>query len=131
MRGSDPCTHGRNWKKGLMNGLIEEFAMAIRQLRLKKLRTLLVLLGIAIGVATVVAVVSFGEDLRINAIEEIQKSRDLTLIEVSPGLREDGLVLISDSKVEDIRIRGSGMPLCKGCLCQPFRDLFRIVRGPG
>lgn len=102
MHGSGPCSRGRNWKKGLVNGLIEEFAMAIRQLRLKKLRTLLILLGIAIGVATVVAVVSFGEGLRINAVEEIQKSRDLTLIEVSPGLREDGLVLISDSKVEEI-----------------------------
>lgn len=77
--------------------------MAIRQLRLKKFRTLLILLGIAVGVATVVAVVSFGEGLRINAVEEVQKSRDLTLIEVSPGLRENGLILISDSKVEEIK----------------------------
>lgn len=77
--------------------------MAIRQLRLKKLRTLLILLGIAIGVATVITVVSLGEGLRINAIEEIQKSRDLTLIEVSPGFRENGLVLISNSKVEEMK----------------------------
>jgi putative ABC transport system permease protein len=89
-----------------VNGLIEEFSMAIRQLRLKKLRTLLILLGIAFGVATVVAVVSFGEGLRINAVEEIQKSRDLTLIDVSPGLGENGLVLISDSKVEEIKEYG-------------------------
>ena len=86
--------------------MIEEFSMAIRQLRLKKLRTLLILLGIAVGVATVVSVVSFGEGLRINAIEEVQKSRDLTLIEVSPGLRENGLVLIGDAKVEEIKKLG-------------------------
>jgi putative ABC transport system permease protein len=86
--------------------LIEEFSMAVRQLRLKKLRTLLILLGIAVGVATVVAVVSFGEGLRINAVEEIQKSRDLTLIEVSPGFRENGLILISDSKIEEIKELG-------------------------
>jgi len=86
--------------------LIEEFSMAIRQLRLKKLRTLLIFLGIAIGVASVVAVVSLGEGLRINAVEEIQKSRDLTLIDVSPGLRDNGLILISDSKVEELKSMG-------------------------
>ncbi|WP_235284783.1 ABC transporter permease [Methanosarcina sp. 2.H.T.1A.6] len=127
MRGSDPCTCGRNWKMGLVNGLIEEFAMAIRQLRLKKLRTLLILLGIAIGVATVVAVVSFGEGLRINAIEEIQKSRDLTLIEVSPGLREDGLVLISDSKVEEIKEYGEvACPYVKDAYVSPSGTYFEL-----
>jgi putative ABC transport system permease protein len=127
MRRSGPCSRGRNWKKGLVNSLIEEFSMAIRQLRLKKLRTLLILLGIAVGVATVVAVVSLGEGLRINAIEEIQKSRDLTLIEVSPGLRENGLILISDSKVEEIKEYGEVVcPYVKDAYVSPSGTYFEL-----
>ncbi|WP_235283310.1 ABC transporter permease [Methanosarcina sp. 2.H.A.1B.4] len=107
--------------------MIEEFAMAIRQLSLKKLRTLFILLGIAIGVVTVVAVVSFGENLRINAIEEIPKSRDLTLIEASPGLREDGLVLISDSKVEEIQEYGKvACPYVKDAYVSPSGTYFEL-----
>jgi len=114
-------------EKGLVNGLIEELAMAIRQLRLKKLRTFLILLGIAVGVATVVAVVSLGEGLRINAIEEIQKSRDLTLIEVSPGFRENGLVLISDSKVEEIKEYWEVVcPYVKDAYVSPSGTYFEI-----
>ncbi len=41
----------------------EEFSMAIRQVRLKKLRSLLMLFRIAIGVASVVTIVSFREGL--------------------------------------------------------------------
>lgn len=104
--------------------------MAIRQLRLKKLRTLLILLGIAIGVASVVAVVSFGEGLRINAVEKIQKSRDLTLIDVSPGLKNNGLILVSDSKVEELKEYGKMVcPYVKDAYVSPsgsYFDLFGI-----
>jgi putative ABC transport system permease protein len=110
--------------------LIEEFSMAIRQLRLKKLRTLLILIGIAIGVASVVAIVSFGEGLRINAVEEIQKSRDLTSIDVSPGLKDNGLVLISDSKVEELKEFGKMVcPYVKDAYVSPsgsYFDLFGV-----
>ncbi len=104
--------------------------MAIRQLRLKKLRTLLILLGIAVGVASVVAVVAFGEGLRINAVEEIQKSRDLTSIDVSPGLRDNGLILISDSKVEELKEFGKMVcPYVKDAYVSPsgsYFDLFGV-----
>lgn len=96
-------------------------------MRLKKLRTLLILLGIAVGVATVVAVVSFGEGLRINAVEEVQKSRDLTLIEVSPGLRENGLVLIGGSKVEEIKELGKlTCPYVKDAYVSPSGSYFEL-----
>lgn len=108
----------------------EEFSMAIRQLRLKKLRSLLILLGIAIGVASVVAVVSFGEGLRINAVEEIQKSRDLTLIDVSPGLKDNGLILLSESKVEELKEYGNLVcPYVKDAYVSPsgsYFDLFGV-----
>lgn len=86
-------------------------------MRIKKLRSFLILLGIAIGVASVVAVVSFREGLRINAVEEIQKSRDLTLIDVSLGLKDNGLILLSESKVEELKEYGN-------LVCQYVKDAY-------
>lgn len=86
-------------------------------MHLKKLRSLLILLGIAIGVASVIAVVSFGEGLQINAVEEIQKSRNLTLIDVSPGLKDNGFILLSESKVEELKEYGN-------LVCQHVKDAY-------
>lgn len=84
-----------------------------------------------VGVATVVAVVSLGEGLRINAVEEIQKSRDLTLIEVSPGLSENGLVLISDSKVEEVKKSGgTANPYVKDVYVSPSKTYFELLGVP-
>jgi len=87
--------------------LIEEFSMAFKQLRMKKVRTLLILLGISVGVAAVIGVTSLGEGIRVNAVAEIQKSHDLTLIEVSPGVSNAGIILITDSKVHAIEPYGT------------------------
>lgn len=87
--------------------MIEEFSMAFKQLRMKKVRTLLILLGISIGVAAVIGVTSLGEGIRVNAVAEIQKSHDLTLIEVSPGVSNAGIILITDSKVHAIEPYGT------------------------
>lgn len=82
--------------------MIEDFRLALRQLYMKKIRTLLILLGISIGVAAVVGVTSLGEGIRVNAVEHIQKSHDLTLIEVSPGLSDSSITLITESKVHAV-----------------------------
>ena len=79
----------------------------MRQLQTKKVRTLLILLGISVGVAAVVGVTSLGEGIRVNAVEEIQKSHDLTLIEVSPGISNGNIILITESKVRAVREYGS------------------------
>lgn len=81
--------------------------MAFKQLRMKKVRTLLILLGISVGVAAVIGVTSLGEGIRVNAVAEIQKSHDLTLIEVSPGVSNAGIILITDSKVHAIEPYGT------------------------
>lgn len=82
--------------------MIEDFRLALRQLYMKRIRTLLILLGISIGVAAVVGVTSLGEGIRINAVEQIQKSHDLTLIEVSPGISDSSIILITESKVHAV-----------------------------
>lgn len=87
--------------------MIEEFSMAFKQLRMKKVRTLLILLGISVGVAAVIGVTSLGEGIRVNAVAEIQKSHDLTLIEVSPGVSNAGIIMITDSKVHAIEPYGT------------------------
>jgi len=87
--------------------LIEAFLLAMRQLRTKKVRTLLILLGISVGVAAVVGVTSLGEGIRVNAVGEIEKSHDLTLIEVSPGVSNGNIILITESKVRAVREYGS------------------------
>lgn len=74
---------------------------------MKKVRTLLILLGISVGVAAVIGVTSLGEGIRVNAVAEIQKSHDLTLIEVSPGVSNAGIILITDSKVDAIEPYGT------------------------
>ena len=90
-----------------MKSLIEGFSLAFRQLKTKKIRTLLILLGISVGVAAVVGVTSLGEGIRVNAIDKIQKSHDLTLIEVHPGVSNGNLILITESKVRTVKKYGS------------------------
>jgi putative ABC transport system permease protein len=84
----------------------ELFSLAFRQLARKKLRVFLIVLGIAIGVAAVIGVTSLGEGLRIQAVDQIKASHDLTIIEVSAGLDKESTILLSDSKMNDIRKTG-------------------------
>jgi len=101
--------------------------MALRQLRTKKVRTLLILLGISIGVAAVVGVTSLGEGIRVNAVDEIQKSHDLTLIEVSPGLSSENIILITESKVRAVREYGSVVaPFVKDAYVTQNKTYFEV-----
>jgi len=107
--------------------LIESFLLAMRQLQTKKVRTLLILLGISVGVAAVVGVTSLGEGIRVNAVEEIQKSHDLTLIEVSPGISNGNIILITESKVRAVRESGSVVaPYVKDAYVTSNKTYFEV-----
>jgi len=80
----------------------ELFALASRQLGRKKLRVFLIVLGIAIGVAAVIGVTSLGEGIRVQAVEQIKASHDLTTIDVSAGVEEGSVTLITASKLKTI-----------------------------
>ncbi|MBN1761541.1 MAG: ABC transporter permease [Methanomicrobia archaeon] len=82
--------------------MMELFSLAARQLTRKKLRVFLIVLGIAIGVAAVIGVTSLGEGIRVQAVEQIKASYDLTTIEVSAGVSEESVTLITNSKVSAI-----------------------------
>ncbi len=82
---------------------MELFALAGRQLRRRKLRVFLIVLGIAIGVAAVIGVTALGEGIRVQAVEQIKASHDLTTIEVSAGAEAGNVTLITESKIKAIR----------------------------
>ncbi|GAH40903.1 unnamed protein product, partial [marine sediment metagenome] len=82
----------------------ELFALASRQLGRKKLRVFLIVLGIAIGVAAVIGVTSLGEGIRVQAVEQIKASHDLTTIDVSAGVEAGSVTLITDSKLKTIKM---------------------------
>lgn len=80
----------------------ELFSLASRQLLRKKLRVLLIVLGVAIGVAAVIGVTALGEGIRLQAVEQIKTSHDLTTIEVSAGVSGESVTLITNSKINAI-----------------------------
>ncbi|GAB6285734.1 MAG: ABC transporter permease [Methanoregula sp.] len=83
---------------------LADFAiLAFRQVKKKKMRVLLTALGIAIGIAAVIGIFSLGEGIRYSATESIRQQTDLTLIEVTPDVREGVIIPISPSKEEAIR----------------------------
>ncbi|HQC13540.1 MAG TPA: ABC transporter permease, partial [Methanoregulaceae archaeon] len=79
------------------------FIIALRHLGKKRLRLLLTVLGIAIGVAAVIGTVSLGEGIRYNAVETIKTQSDLTLVTVHPGVSGNTVQLISSSRISEIQ----------------------------
>ena len=73
--------------------ILEPLFAGLGQLRAHKLRSLLTLLGIVIGVAAIIAVVSLGEGLRREVISQFIFSGGAGMIEVEPPrqwVRKDG-----------------------------------------
>jgi putative ABC transport system permease protein len=69
--------------------LSENFKIALRALRANKMRSVLTMLGIVIGVATVVALLSIGKGATASITSEIQSSGS-NLLTVSPGRSQFG-----------------------------------------
>ncbi len=67
----------------------ENFKIAIRALRANKMRSVLTMLGIVIGVATVVALLSIGKGATASITSSIQ-SNGSNLLTVSPGKQQSG-----------------------------------------
>jgi len=69
--------------------LSENFKIALRALRANKLRSILTMLGIVIGVATVVALLSIGKGATASITSSIQNSGS-NLLTISPGRAQFG-----------------------------------------
>ncbi|HCB01092.1 MAG TPA: hypothetical protein DEP19_01805 [Anaerolineae bacterium] len=75
----------------------ENFKIAIRALRANKLRSILTILGIVIGVATVVALLSIGKGATASITSQIQ-SGGSNLLTVSPGRMQTGFAGVGQSQ---------------------------------
>ncbi|HCK65866.1 MAG TPA: hypothetical protein DHW49_06350 [Anaerolineae bacterium] len=75
----------------------ENFKIAIRALRANKLRSILTILGIVIGVATVVALLSIGKGATASITSQIQ-SGGSNLLTVSPGRMQTGFPGVGQSQ---------------------------------
>ncbi len=75
----------------------ENFKIALRALRANKLRSMLTMLGIVIGVATVVALLSIGKGATASITSQIQ-SNGSNLLTVSPGRQQRGMQSAGQSR---------------------------------
>src|SRR5689334_22655539 len=75
----------------------ENFKIALRALRANKLRSLLTILGIVIGVATVVALLSIGKGATASITSQIQ-SNGSNLLTISPGRQQRGMPAAGQSR---------------------------------
>jgi putative ABC transport system permease protein len=77
----------------------ENIKIALRALRANKMRTLLTILGIVIGVATVVALLSIGKGATASITSQIQ-STGSNLLTISPGRQQMGAARLGQSQQE-------------------------------
>ena len=75
----------------------ENFKIALRALRANKMRSLLTILGIVIGVATVVALLSIGKGATASITSQIQ-SNGSNLLTISPGRQQRGMAVSGQSR---------------------------------
>jgi putative ABC transport system permease protein len=82
---------------------IADFAViSARQVLRKRARLFLTALGIAIGVAAVIGIVSLGEGIRYQSVEMIKDQSDLTFIEITGNMRGGTIIPLTDSKLSAI-----------------------------
>ncbi len=101
-----------------------------RQILRRRARLILTILGIAVGVAAVVAIVSLGEGIRAHSIEMISEQSDLTLIEVTGDVRDGAIIPLTTAKVAALRgithVRGTA-PVITVDLATPHQTYIGAV----
>ncbi len=87
---------------------IDMLEMSVTNLRKRKLRTALTVLGVVIGVASIVIMMSIGIALKVSLMEEIQQYGSLTNVEVTApyqaeGTKEADIKRLDDELIEIIQ----------------------------
>jgi putative ABC transport system permease protein len=96
--------------------ILDLFKIALRSLRANKLRTFLTMLGIIIGVASVISMISLGEGARRQTLSTIAKF-GTNIITVKPGEKKNRHV--STGKVETLKLEDA----------YAIRDYVRNING--
>ncbi|OPX73549.1 MAG: macrolide transporter ATP-binding /permease protein [Methanoregulaceae archaeon PtaB.Bin108] len=113
--------------------ILEFFSLAIRQLSRRKVRVILTVAGIAIGVAALVGTVALGEGIRSQAVEAIRTQSDLTLLEALPGIDGNTLQLITPSRaeaVEKLPFVKESAPLVRGTYATKGQTYIQVAGIP-
>jgi putative ABC transport system permease protein len=87
--------------------LIENFITAIRALYANKLRTMLTLLGIVIGIAAVIAMVALGEGAR-QRVNDQMKGLGTNLLYIRPGASNQGHVSMGAGSSVRLNVSDAG-----------------------
>ena len=80
---------------------VDLLSMSASNLTRRKLRTVLTVLGVVIGTASIVVMVSLGLGLRKSSLEQIEESGGLTTIEVNNYNYGGGYAIASSSDSSD------------------------------
>ncbi|MCR5716822.1 MAG: ABC transporter permease [Lachnospiraceae bacterium] len=80
---------------------IDMLEMSVTNLRKRKLRTALTVLGVVIGVASIVIMMSIGIALKVSMMEEIQQYGSLTNIEVNAPYQAEGTKEADIKRLDD------------------------------
>ena len=104
--------------------ILDLFKMAIRSLISHKLRTFLTALGIIIGVASVISMISIGEGARQQTLSTISKF-GTNIITIKPGNKKSRHV--STGKVDTLMLKDAtfieqNVPLITGVVAQVYRS---------
>lgn len=100
------------------------FKMALRSLITHKLRTFLTALGIIIGVASVISMISIGEGARLQTLDTISKF-GTNIITIKPGQRKSRHVTtgkVDTLTLEDANYIEKNIPLITGVAAQVYRS---------
>ncbi|HOP10296.1 MAG TPA: ABC transporter permease [Oscillospiraceae bacterium] len=77
--------------------------MALGNFRRRKARSVLTVLGVVIGVASIVVMISLGVALNVNFSKEMENMGDLTLVNVYPNWSEGKEVPLTDDAVKELQ----------------------------
>jgi putative ABC transport system permease protein len=81
---------------------LDFLSYAAGQVTRKRMRAVLTIIGIAVGIAAVIGTVALGEGIRAQAIQAVEAQSDLTLIEVSAGQQGGTVQLVTGARLRAI-----------------------------
>lgn len=81
---------------------LDFLSYAAGQVTRKRMRAVLTIIGIAVGIAAVIGTVALGEGIRAQAIGAVEAQSDLTLIEVSAGQQGGTVQLVTGARLQAI-----------------------------
>jgi len=81
-------------------GILDLISLSIRMFKNRPLRTFLTVLGVSVGIGTVLFLVSLGYGLQRTILSRITTADSLLSLDVSPGA--GNLITLADKDVEEI-----------------------------